>query len=296
MVGKASLGSKIFDIFNYTLMILLSFIFLAPLWHVICASFSEPRHLMASTGLLLKPIGEMTLDGYRMVLSNQTIATGYMNTIIYVIGATTIGVTLTILAGFVTSRKNLMFKRPILAFIMFTMMFNGGLIPTYMIIRKIGWVGTRWALLIPGAANAFYIVIMKSAFEQLPDSYEESAKIDGAGFFTIMLKILVPLVKSTIAVIVLFTVVIQWNSWFPASIYVPTKRELWPLQLVMREILVQNESSQFISGADAAELSDMVKELVRYTTAVVGTLPVLCVYPFVQKYFVKGVTLGGVKG
>ena len=175
-------------------------------------------------------------------------------------------------------------------------MFNGGLIPTYMIIRKIGWVGTRWALLIPGAANAFYIVIMKSAFEQLPDSYEESAKIDGAGFFTIMLKILVPLVKSTIAVIVLFTVVIQWNSWFPASIYISTKRELWPLQLVMREILVQNESSQFISSADAAEMSDMVKELVRYTTAVVGTLPVLCVYPFVQKYFVKGVTLGGVKG
>lgn len=296
MVGKASLGSKIFDIFNYTFMIVLSLIFLAPLWHVICASLSEPRQLMASGGLLLKPVGKITVEGYRRVLSNQTIATGYMNTIIYVVGATTIGVTLTILAGFVTSRKNLFFKRSIITFIMFTLMFNGGLIPTYMVIRKLGWVGTRWALLVPGSANAFYIVIMKSAFEQLPDSYEESAKIDGAGFFTIMFKILVPLVKSTIAVIILYTVVIQWNSWFPASIYVPTKRDLWPLQLVMREILVQNESSQFVSGSDAAELSDMVRELVRYTTAVVGTLPVLCIYPFVQKYFVKGVTLGGVKG
>lgn len=296
MIVKTSLGSKIFDISNYILMIFLSFIFIAPLWHVIVASVSDPRHLIASSGLLLRPVGDMTLEGYRMVLSNQRIATGYMNTFIYVVGATSLGTILTILAGFVTSRKYLMLKVPILVFIMFTLMFNGGLIPTYTVIRTLGWTGTRWSLLIPGAANAFFMVIMKSAFEQLSESYEESAKIDGAGFYTIMTRILVPMVKPTIAVVIIFTVVMQWNSWFPASIYVPTKRELWPLQLVMREILVQQEARIFITSSDATQIVDMVKELVRYSTAVVGTLPVLCIYPFMQKHFVRGITLGGVKG
>jgi putative aldouronate transport system permease protein len=296
MIEKTTPSRIIFNIFNYSFMILFSIACIAPLWHVFAASVSDPRSLMASNGLLLKPVGEMTLEGYKLVLKNPNIATGYMNTIIYVIATTVLGTLLTLLAGYVISRTDLRLKMPITAFILFTMMFNGGLIPTYMVVKWLHLIGTRWALIIPGVINAFFIIIMKSAFEQLSPSYEESAKLDGAEPLTIMIRILVPLVKSTIAVVVMFTVVLQWNSWFPASIYVPTQRKLWPLQLVMREILVQNDSAKIISGSDAIDKADLVKNLVKYCTVIVGTLPVLCIYPFVQKYFVQGVTLGGVKG
>lgn len=296
MIEKTTTSRILFNIFNYTFMILLSIACIAPIWHVLAASFSDPQSLMASRGLLLKPTGDITLEGYKLVFKNHNILTGYMNTIIYVIASTALGTLLTILAGYVISRNELKLKGPITALILFTMMFNGGLIPTYMVIKHLGLIGTRGALIIPGVINAFYIIIMKSSFEQLSPGYEESAKLDGAGPFTIMTRILVPLVKSTVAVVVVFTIVLQWNSWFPASIYVPTKRALWPLQLVMREILVQNDTAATVSGSDANARADLVKNLVKYCTIVVGTLPVLCTYPFAQKYFVQGVTLGGVKG
>jgi putative aldouronate transport system permease protein len=137
---------------------------------------------------------------------------------------------------------------------------------------------------------------MKSSFEQLPASYEESAKLDGASPMTVMFRILLPLVKATTAVVAMFIIVQQWNSWFPASIYLTKRRDLWPLQLIMREILVQNDTARILTASDAINKADMVSNLVKYCVTIVGTLPVLCVYPFAQKYFVKGVTLGGVKG
>lgn len=296
MVDRITPGRVAFNIFNYGLMIVLSFIFLFPLWHVISASFSEPRELMASSGLLLWPLGKATIEGYKLVLRDPGIISGYSNTLIYVSSATILGTFLTMLAGYVISRKDLKLKVHITAFILFTMMFSGGLIPTYMVVKSLGLVGTRGAIILPGVINAFFIIIMKSAYEQLPDSYEESAKLDGAGPFTIMIKIMVPLVKSTIAVIIMFAAVLHWNSWFPASIYIPGKRNLWPLQLVMREVLIQNDSAKMISGSEANDAADLVKNLVKYCTVIVGTLPILCIYPFVQKYFVQGVQLGGVKG
>jgi putative aldouronate transport system permease protein len=165
-----------------------------------------------------------------------------------------------------------------------------------MVNLKLGIVNTRLALIIPGVINAFYIIIMKNAFEQLPESFEESAKLDGAGPFTVMVRILVPLVKATIAVVMMFIIVQQWNSWYPASIYLQKRRDLWPLQLFLREILVQNDVGKILSGTDAARAADFMGNLVKYSTTIVATLPILCVYPFAQKYFVKGVTLGGVKG
>jgi putative aldouronate transport system permease protein len=180
--------------------------------------------------------------------------------------------------------------------VIFTMMFGGGLIPSYMINRALGLINTRWGVIIPGVINAFYIIIMKSAFEQLPTSFEESAKLDGAGPLIIMIRILTPLIKATIAVVIMFIVVQQWNSWFQASIYLTRQRNLWPLQLIMREILVQNDTAKVILASDTAKRADMVSNLVKYCVTIVGTLPILCAYPFAQKYFVKGVTLGGVKG
>lgn len=296
MVNQQSFSRILFRTVNTACMIALSFLFIAPLWHVAMSSLSSPRELMASSGLLLKPVGQMTLDGYRLVFKNASIATGYVNTLIYVVGTTFLGTVLTLLGGYVTSRKNLKLSKPITLFILFTMMFSGGLIPSYIINRSLGLVNNRLALLIPGCTNAFFIFMMKSAFEQLPESFEESARIDGAKPLTILLRILAPLIKATSAVVIMFNVVMQWNSWFPASIYLTQRRDLWPLQLFMREILVQNDTSKVLIGADALSRADFTSNLVKFCVTIVGTLPVLCIYPFAQKYFVTGVTLGGVKG
>lgn len=296
MVEKLTFSRIVFNILNYGFMIILCFICIAPIWHVAMASISDPRELMASSGLILKPLGKITFKGYELVFKNKDIINGYLNTIIYVVTTTIVGVTLTVIAGYVISRENLKLKGLITLFILFTMMFSGGLIPGYMVNKELGLINTRAVLIIPGVINAFYIIMMKSAFEQLSSSYEESAKIDGAGPLTIMLKILVPLIKSTIAVIVMFNVVMQWNSWFPASIYLTKRRDLWPLQLYIREILVQNDTAKILSGSDINAKTDLTSNLVKYCTVMVATLPILSIYPFVQKYFVKGVTLGGVKG
>jgi putative aldouronate transport system permease protein len=219
-----------------------------------------------------------------------------VNTFIYVGGITALGLSLTLIAGFVLSRHNLKFRRIFTFYVMFTLIFHGGLIPSYMINRSLGLVNNRLGVIIPGVINGFYIIIVKSAFDQLPPSYEESAKLDGAGPLLIMLRILVPLIKATVAVIAMFIVVQQWNSWFHSSIYLQRRRDLWPLQLVMREILVQNDISRVLTSADVMDETNYVGNLVKYCVTITGTLPILCAYPFVQKYFVKGVTIGGIKG
>lgn len=296
MVERLSFSRVIFNIINYGFMILLCFVCVAPIWHVLMSSISDPRQLMAASGLLFKPLGDITFRGYEIVFNNSNIMTGYANTLFYVVVTTILGTSLTLVAGFVISRDNMKLKGPIAAFIIFPMLFGGGLIPTYMVIRELGMINNVTAVLIPGVINAFYIIIVKSAFDQLPSSYEESAKLDGAGPVTILLRILLPLIKSTIAVIVMFNIIQQWNSWYQASIYLPDRRDLWPLQLFMREILVQNDTGKILQGSDALRRADFTTNLVKHCVTIVGTLPILCIYPFVQKYFVKGVTLGGVKG
>jgi len=259
------------------------------------ASISDPRMLMANSGILWKPAGNITFEGYKLVFRNDFILKGYVNTLFYVTTSTLLGTMLTVLAGFVLSRQT-MLRTPFTIFVIFTMMFSGGLIPSYMVNRSLGLVNNMLSVIIPGVINAFYIIIMKNAFEQLSSSYEESAKLDGASSLRIMVSILMPLVKSTIAVVAMFTIVMQWNAWYPASIYLPKRRDLWPLQLIMREILVQNDVSKVLTVGDAVKKADMVGNLVKYCITIVGTLPILCAYPFAQKYFVTGVTLGGVKG
>lgn len=296
MIEKLTPSRVIFNIINWSFMILVCVICVAPLWHVLMASISNPRVLMSSgSNLLWWPAGEATLGGYKLVFKNPSVFTGYVNTLIYVASTAVLGTVLTTIGGFALSRRSKL-KKAFTLIVLFTMMFSGGLIPSFMVNLKLGLVNTRWAVIIPGVTNAFYIIIMKSAFEQLPASFEESARLDGAGPVTVMVYILVPLVKSTIAVIVMFIIVQQWNSWFPASIYLQKRRDLWPLQLYLREILVQNDVSKILSGTDAAKAADLMGNLVKYSSTIIATLPILVVYPFAQKYFVKGVTLGGVKG
>lgn len=296
MIEKNTPSRVLFNIFNYGFMALFAVICIAPLWHVAMASLSNPRLLVASTGILWKPLGEITFKGYELVFRNSNIMTGYVNTLIYVGWHAVVGTFMTLIAGFLVSRQNFKLQIPLLLFIMFTMMFSGGLIPTFQVQRMLGLINNKWAMMIPGLMNAFYIVMIKSAFDQLSPSYEESAKLDGAGPLTILFRILVPLILPSLAVVVMFSVIMQWNSWYPASIYLPMSRKDWPLQLFMREVLVQNNTAKIISGLDAAAKADLTSNLVKYCVSMVGTLPILCAYPFAQKYFVKGVTMGGVKG
>ena len=296
MVERAGPSRIVFNIVNYTLLGSFALLCLVPIWHVIMASVSEPRLLMANSGIVWKPLGEITAAGYELILKNSTVWRGYLNTLIYVTWNSFVGTFLTTIAGYLVSRRDFRLQKPLMAFILFTMMFSGGLIPTYMVIRALGLINTRWALMIPGLMNAFYITMMKSGFEQLSSSYEESAKLDGAGPLTILFKILAPLVKANIVVIFLFTAVMNWNSWYPASIYLPAAREYWPLQLIMREMLIQNDTARIVTETDALGAANFTSNLVKYCVVVVGTLPILCIYPFLQKYFVTGVTLGGVKG
>lgn len=294
MVERATKSRIVFNVINIAIMILFAVICLAPLWHVAMSSISDPRMLMMTTGVNWTPVGDIQWRAYEMVLSNRGILTGYINTIIYVGSFTLLGLTLTVIAGYVLSVKTKL-RKPLMIMLIFTMMFSGGLIPSYMINMALGLIDNRLSVIIPGAFNAFFVILMKSAFEQIPESFAESAKLDGAGSLRVLISIMLPMVKATVAVLALFMIILKWNSWFHEAIYLARSRELWPLQLVMREILVNQDASQVTEG-EAAAMASLMVQPIRHAVTIVGTLPILAVYPAIQRYFVQGITLGGVKG
>ena len=285
----------VFLIFLYTFLTLLSLVFIIPVWHVVMASFSEARILSNTAGIVLYPLGEPTLGGYQIVLASPNILTGYANTAFYVIVGTIISMVLTIIGAYCLSRKTFQFRNVFMLIISFTMLFNGGMIPTYMLVRNLGLYDSRWAVILPTAISVFNMIILRTAFSDVPESLEESAKLDGASNLTIMFRIIVPLSKASIAVILLYYAVGIWNSWFPAMIYL-RDRSKYPLQLILREILLLNDQSIMTSSADALSNAQLDRKLVKYCTIVVSTLPIMCFYPFIQKYFTKGVMIGAVKG
>jgi putative aldouronate transport system permease protein len=295
--GPASISGKAFDVANAVLMVLISFVCLAPVLHVLFASVSDPLRLSVHEGIILRPLGWPTLIGYQIIFGNQTIPLGYLNTIIYVAAGVGLSTFLTVLGGYALSRKNLLWGNAIMFFITFTMFFNGGLIPFYLVVTRLGLMNTRWAIILPTAVSAFNLILVRTSLREIPDSLEESGLIDGAGHFTIMFRIILPLAKATIAVVVLFYSVAMWNSWFNASIFL-NDRSKFPLQLVLKEILVQNDATQVInSSTDTTGLNtDIFKPLVKYCTIVAATLPVLFFYPFFQRYFVTGIMIGSIKG
>lgn len=296
MIERNSPSRIGFNILNYAGMLLFALACLLPFWHVLMCSISDPRLLMANSGLVLWPLGKPTLDGYKLVLQNKDIWSGYLNTFIYVIATAVLGTFMTALAGYLVSRKNFKLAKPLTLFIVFTMIFSAGTIPTYMVVRNLGLLNTRWAIILPSLMNAYYVIMMKSAFDQISPSYEDAARLDGAGPLTTLFRILLPMIVPTLVVIIMFTVIMQWNSWYAASIYLPRARGMWPLQLFMREILINNDTSKIVTNAqDAKAMVNMTGNLVKYCVTVVGTAPILLAYPFAQKYFVKGATMGGVK-
>lgn len=293
---KLTRGEKIFNVFNIAFLSLVMVITIYPFLYVIFASFSEPARLMQQRGLLLAPLG-FTLEGYKMVFANPSILSGYTNTIIYVVLGTALNIFATSIAAYGLSRKNVYWSKYIMMMITFTMFFGGGMIPTYLLMKNLHLLNTRWVLILPGAIAVWNLIIMKTSFEGIPVSLEEAAKIDGANELVILWKIILPLSKATLAVMALFYAVGHWNSWFGAMIYI-RDRELYPLQLILREILILNDTSNMQTITDQSQLSDFnqYKTLIQYCTIIVATGPILLVYPFLQKYFVKGVLVGGVKG
>lgn len=291
---KRSKGEKIFAVFNYTGMIVLCIIFILPVWHVLMGSISDPLKISAYSGIILYPLGDVTFGGYKLVLQNNSILRSYLNTILIVVTATGLGTLLTILSAYVMSVRGLYWKKPFNFIVTFTMIFNGGLIPTYMVVRNLHMLDTYWSLIIPGCCVAYNIIIMRTSFSQVPAALSEAATIDGAGHFRILCQIILPVSKSIIAVIVLFYAIQQWNAWFNASIYLQN-RDLYPLQLTLREIVLKSSENSIIANADG-ETVDIYRPLIKYCTIMVSIIPMMIVYPFVQKYFVKGVMIGSIKG
>ncbi|MFV0399197.1 MAG: carbohydrate ABC transporter permease [Oscillospiraceae bacterium] len=284
-----------FDYLNYLLLLIIAFACFVPVLHVVMASFSEPAKLATHAGLIWRPLGELTFKGYQMVFNDRGILNGYLNTIFYVVTGTALSIFLTTLGAYVCSRRNALFARHITLMITFTMFFSGGLIPFYLVVNKLGLTNTRLAMILPWAISVWNLIIMRTSMQELPASVVESAQIDGANDFVILFRIIVPLIKPVLAVMVLYYAVGQWNSWFGAMVFL-RERSLYPLQLILREILIQNDTSQIMTQANMGGETNLYKNLIKYCTTVVATVPILCIYPFLQKYFVKGVMIGSIKG
>lgn len=294
VVERKTMGDRAFNVVNITILALLSLVFVYPMWHCLMASFSEPTALIGLKGLLWKPIG-FSLAGYKTVLQNQNIYIGYANTIFYVVVGTLINMVLTIIGAYCISRRGSMLMRPLTLLIVFTMYVDFGLVPMFLNVRDLGLYNSRWALILPGALSTYSMIVMRTAIYAVPRSLEESAEIDGATDWTILWKILIPCIKATLAVVALGYVVGHWNSWFGASIYL-RDRDKFPLQLFLREILIANSQSAAAGEGSSVDGFLYMDELLKYCTIVISTVPILCAYPFVQKYFVSGMMLGSVKG
>ncbi|WJH35785.1 carbohydrate ABC transporter permease [Paenibacillus sp. CC-CFT747] len=293
MTTRYGAGDRIFTILVHTVLILLVIVTLYPLLYVIFASLSDAGQLISHKGLLMKPLG-FSLDAYKSVFDNPAILKGYRNTLFILVCGVTLNLLVTSLGAYVLSRKNVLWNKVFIFVIVLTMFFSGGLIPLYLVVKGVGLIDSLWATIIPFTVNTFNLIIMRTAFQAVPESLEESAKMDGANHFTILFKIIIPLSMPVIAVMILYYSVEKWNGWFYASIFLKD-RELFPLQLILREILIANNTDTMSSGAAAAE-QFQIGETIKYATIMVASVPILVLYPFVQKYFVKGVMIGAVKG
>ncbi len=291
-MNKRTNGEKIFAVFNYIVLALVMLCTLYPCLYVLFASLSDANAFYGNSGLLLRPAG-FSMESFKAVFNNSMIWTGYANTLFYTVVGTTCSVIFTVIAAYCLSRKNLPGKNIIVMGMMFTMYFSGGMIPHFLVVRGLGLLDTRAAMIVPGLISTYNFIIVLTYFKGLPESLEEAAIIDGANEWTVLFKILLPLSKPVVSVIALYYLVGLWNNFMSALLYINTPSK-YPLQLVLREILFQGKMTQ-----DANVQVDDIKtseETIKYAVMVVSTLPVLCVYPFIQRYFVKGVMIGAVKG
>jgi putative aldouronate transport system permease protein len=290
---RESLGDRLFLTGIYIFLTLVLIVVLYPLIYIASSSISDPL-AVASGKVWLWPV-DISFLGYKVVLQNKQILWGYGNSLIYTIGFTLISIILTVILAYPLSRKTFWGRNAVMMFITFTMLFSGGLIPTYMVVKYLGMIDTRWALLIPGAIGVWSVIIARTFFQtSIPDELAEASEMDGCSDWRFLWSVVLPLSKPILAVICLFSAVGQWNAYFDALIYLKSQH-LYPLQLVLRNILILNAST---STADTSELikQKQLADLMKYSLIMIANLPVFIIYPFVQKHFVKGVMVGSLKG
>lgn len=294
MFDRRNLFEKFIDLCVVLIVMLVIIITVYPMIYILFASLSEGYQYMIHRGLLLRPLG-FDFSAYEAVFKNPNILSGYRNTVLLVVFGSFYNVLMTTFGAYFLSKKDVLWQKPVMILIVFSMFFGGGLIPFYFVIRDLGMLNSLFGLIIPFSISSFNMIIMRTAFLSLPDSFEESARIDGANDFTILFKIVIPLSMSVVAVMILFYGVGIWNSWFFAAILL-RDRLLFPIQLILREILIANDIG--IMTAGVAETADRISiaATIPYALIIVATVPVLFIYPFLQKYFMKGVMLGGLKG
>ncbi|MBO5071197.1 MAG: carbohydrate ABC transporter permease [Roseburia sp.] len=294
---KRSYSDKIFDIVNTMIMIMLLFIFAWPLWFVLIASFSDPNQVWLGN-VVLWPKG-ITLDSYKALWEYKSIWTGYANTIFYTVVGTVFNLIITVCAAYPLSRKDFLPRKFFQWMFMFTMYFGGGLIPTYLVVSDLGLVNTRWAMIIPCAISVYNMLVVRNYFmNSIPPSLQEAATLDGANSVQYLIKIVLPLSKPVMAVIALYYAVGHWNDFYTALVYLYDEK-LLPLQTFLRDMLMSSKMSlNNLSGMDAETIARkmQISQTLKYSAIIVSTVPVLCIYPFIQKYFVKGVMIGAVKG
>ena len=292
---KESRPDRLFSAINYVLLFIFLVVVLYPLIYILSASFSDPLAVVSGR-VWLWPV-EPTLRGYTTIFADREVVTGFLNSMFYTVVGTALNVALTLLAAYPLSRRDLFGRNVIMFLFLFTLLFSGGLIPTYLLVKDLGMLNTRWSMIVPTALAVWNVIITRTYFQvTIPDELLEAAQLDGANDYTFFFRVVLPLSTPIIAVNALFYAVAHWNAFFDALIYL-TDKSLFPLQLVLREILVQNQVDLSMVG----DIEDMIArqnlaDLLKYSLIVVATVPLLCIYPFVQKHFVKGIMLGSLKG
>ncbi|MHA7966558.1 carbohydrate ABC transporter permease [Paenibacillus sp. CAU 1782] len=290
-----SFGDRIFNlvilVFLWTALIVVAY----PLLYIISASMSSAQAVVSGK-VWLFPV-DFTLDGYKAIWSNAQFITGFINSLIYLAAGTAINITLTVMAAFPLSRREMMGRNGIMAIFVFTMLFSGGLIPTYLLVKDLYLLDTRWAMLLPVALSVWNVIITRTYFQTtIPNELYEAAQIDGCNDFRFLLRIVLPLSAPILAVMVLYYGVGHWNSYFQALIYLKSQH-LQPLQIVLRNILILNQMDQsMMQNFEVLQRKQGIADIIKYAVIVVASVPMLLIYPFVQRYFVRGVMIGAIKG
>ena len=287
-------ADKAFDLMDYIFLTVAFLLVAYPLYFVVIASVSDPIAVYEGR-VIFYPI-KPTLEGYRRILSYSTLFTGYKNTLLYTLVGTSINVVLTITAGYALSRKELVGRNIMMMGVMITMIVSGGMIPNYLLVQELNLYNTMWALILPGAVSTWNLIVTRTFFQQtIPDELREAADLDGCSDTAFFLRVVLPLSTSIIAVMILFYAVSHWNSYFNALIYLSSTAK-YPLQLVLRNILIVNTLDDMVNDVATQAAQQRMGDLIKYGMIIISSLPLLILYPFLQKYFVQGVMIGAIKG
>lgn len=282
-----------FQVVNLSILIVFCLLIILPLLHILFASVSDPNWVRGYKGLIIFPHG-FTLKGYEIIFENNEIFRSIFNSIFYMVFGTAINMVLSTIGAYVLSRKGVMLNKFFMIMITITMFFSGGVVPLYILLNSMNLIDKIWAILLPAAISPWNMIILRTAFQGVPEEICEAARIDGASELRMMVQISIPLIKATMAIILLYYAVGHWNSWFSAMAFI-RDRSKYPLQLILRELLVVNDTSQLVPGGMTNSETLNYGTLVKYTTAVVSMLPMMILFPFVQKYFTQGVLVGAIK-